>query len=96
MEKLPLHNLETPKSRNFVINKKKLMKNLDIRKYVQSLVTEIEAIKLFIKEQLYLPKKFVLEINSNTDTIDSTITESTKLLCKHMNFYHMKTHQKIL
>ena len=57
-----------------------------MRKYVQSLVTKIEVIKLYTREQLYLPKKHVSEINSNTDAIDSTINESTELLRKHNCF----------
>ena len=61
---------------------------------MQSLVTEIEAIKLFIKEQLYLPKKFVLEINSNTDTVDSAITENTEFLRKHNEFLSLENTSK--
>ena len=63
---------------------------------MQSLVTEIEAMKLFIKEQLYLPKKFVLEINSNTDTVDSAITKNTEFLRKHNEFLSLENTSKIL
>ena len=35
----------------------------------------MEAIKLFMKEQFYLLKTSVLEINSNTDTANNNITE---------------------
>ena len=65
---------------------KEPVENFDIRKNVQSLVAKIEVIKLFTKEQLYLPKLSASEINSNTDTIDSSITESTELLRKHNDF----------
>ena len=57
-----------------------------MHKYVQSLVTEVEVIKLFMKEQFYLHKKSISEINSNTDTTDNTITETTDLLHKHNEF----------
>ena len=63
-----------------------------MRKYAESLVTETEAIKLFMKEQFYLPKKSVSEINCNTDTELNV----QNYFVNTMNFYHMKTHQKIL
>ena len=53
---------------------------------MQSLATEMEAMKLFIKEQFYLLKKSISEINSNTDTTDNSITETTDLLRKHIEF----------
>ena len=51
---------------------------------MQSLATEIEAMKLFIKEQFYLTKKLISEINSNTDVTDNSITKTTDLLRKHV------------
>ena len=53
---LLLHNnLETPKRRTIVINEieNKTDKIYDLHNQVQSLVTEVEVIKLFIKEQFY-------------------------------------------
>ena len=44
----------------------------------------MKAIKLFIKEQSCLLKKSILEINSNTDATDNSITETTDLLRKHI------------
>ena len=46
----------------------------------------MEAMKLFIKEQFCLLKKSTSEINSNTDAIDNSITETTDLLRKHIEF----------
>ena len=43
----------------------------DLHKYVQSLTTEMEAMKLFIKEQFCLLKKSIREISSNTDATDN-------------------------
>ena len=48
---------------------------------MQSLATEMEAMKLFIKEQFCL-----LKINSNTDATDDSITETTDLLRQHIEF----------
>ena len=39
-------------------------------------LTNIEAINLYTKEQVYLLKNSVSEIKNDTDTVDSTITES--------------------
>lgn len=39
-------------------------------------LTNIEAINLYTKEQVYLLKDSVSEIKNDTDTVDSTITES--------------------
>ena len=47
---------------------------------MQSLATEMEA----MKEQFCLLKKSILEINSNTDATDNSITETTDLLRKHI------------
>ena len=46
----------------------------------------MEAMKLFIKEQFCLLKKSISEINSNTDATDISITETTDLLRKHIEF----------
>ena len=84
---LPQDDIETPKRRTLVIND---IGNNDeiygLHKYVQSLATEMKAIKLFIKEQSCLLKKSILEINSNTDVTDNSITETTDLLRKHIEF----------
>ena len=78
---LPPDDIETPKRRTLVINE---IGNNDeiygLHKYVQSLDTEMEAMKLFIKEQFCLLKKSTSEINSNTDATDKSITETTDLL----------------
>lgn len=39
-------------------------------------LTNIKAINLYTKEQVYLLKDSVSEIKNDTDTVDSTITES--------------------
>lgn len=39
-------------------------------------LTNIEAINLYTKGQVYLLKDSVSEIKNDTDTVDSTITES--------------------
>ena len=85
---LPQDNIETPKRRTPVINEtvNKTDEIYDLNKYVQSLATEMEAMKLFIKEQFYLLKKSISEINSNTDTTDNSITQTTDLLRKHIEF----------
>ena len=40
----------------------------------------------FIKEQFCLFKKWISEINSNIDATDNSITETTDLLRKHIEF----------
>ena len=83
---LPQDNIETSKRRTLVIYEigNKTDEIYDLHKYVQSLATEIEAMKLFIKEQFYLTKKLISEINSNTDVTDNSITKTTDLLRKHV------------
>ena len=61
-------------------------KTYDLHKYGHSLATEMEAMKLFINEQFCLLKKSISEINSNTDATDNSITETTDLLRKHIEF----------
>ena len=53
---------------------------------MQSLTTEVEAMKLFIKEQFCSLKKSISEINSNTEVTDNSIDETTDLLRKHIEF----------
>ena len=86
---LPQDNIQTPKRRTPVINEigNKTDEIYDLNKYVQSLAMKMEAMKLFIKEQFYLLKKSIAEINSNTDTTDNSITETTDLLRKHIEFF---------
>ena len=83
---IPQDDIQTPKRRTLVINeiRNKTDEIYDLHKYVQSLATEMEAMKLFIKEQFYLFKKSISEINSNTDATDNSITETTDLLRKHI------------
>ena len=83
---LPQDNIEIPKRRTLVINKigNKTDEIYDLHKYMQSFATKMEAMKLFIKEQFYLLKKSISEINSNTDRTDNSITEITDLLRKHI------------
>ena len=57
---------------------------------LQKLATEMEAIKLFMKEQFYLLKTSVLEINSNTDTANNNITEIRDLFRQHRKFCNRK------
>ena len=51
--------IETPKRRTLVINEIRTNTDeiYDLHEYVQSLATEMEAMKWFIKEQFYLLKK---------------------------------------
>ena len=84
---LPQDDIETPKRRTLVTNG--LGNNdevYDLHNYVQSLATEMESMKLFIKEQFCLLKKSISKINSNTDATDNSITETTDLLRKHIEF----------
>ena len=84
---LPQDDIETPKRRTLVINDIGNNDEIyDLHKYVRSLATEMEAMKLFIKEQFCLLKKSISEINSNTDATDNSITETTHLLRKHIEF----------
>ena len=85
---LPQDNIETPKRGTLVINElgNKTDEIYDLPKYVQSLTTEMEVMKLFIKEQFCLLKKSISEINSNTYPTDNSITETTDLLGKHIEF----------
>ena len=84
---LPQDDIETPKRRTLVIND---IGNNDeiynLYKYAQSLTTEMEAMKLFMKEQFCLLKNSISEINSNTDATDNSITETTHLFRKHIEF----------
>ena len=95
---IPQDNLDTPRRRTLEINEKenKLDKICDLHKYVQSLATEREGIKLFNKEKFYLLAQLVSEINSNTDTTDNTVTETTDLLYKQNEFFYKKTSLKTL
>ena len=84
---LPQDDIETPKRRTLVINDIGNNDEIyDLHKYLQSLAIEMEAMKLFIKEQYYLPKKLISEINSNADATGNTITETTDLFRKHIEF----------
>ena len=84
---LPQDDIETTKRRTLVINDIRNNDEIyDFHIYVQSLATEMEAMKLFIKEQFCLLKKSISEINSNTDTTDNSITETTHLLRQHIEF----------
>ena len=58
---IPQDDIQTPKRRTLVINeiRNKTDKIYDLHKYVQSLATEMEAMKLFITEQFYLLKKSI-------------------------------------
>ena len=91
---LPQDNIETPKRRTLVITEigNKTDEIYDLHKFVKSLATEMEAMKLFITEQFYLLKKSILEINSNTDATDKRQICSVSLL----NFYCKKTRLKTL
>ena len=56
---LPQDNIEAPKRKSLLINEteSKTDKIYDFYKYVQSLATEVEAMKLFMKKEFYLLKK---------------------------------------
>ena len=92
---LPQDDIETTKRRTLVIieigNNDEIY---DLHKYVQSLSTEMEVMKLFIKGQLCLLKNSISEINSNTDATDNSITETTDLLRKHIEFFMQENASK--
>ena len=48
----------------------------------QGLAAEVEAVKLFLKEEFYLLQKSISKINRNTDETENSITETTDLLRK--------------
>ena len=80
--------IKTPKRRTLVINEigTNTDEIYDLHEYVQSSATEMEVMKLFIKEQFYLLKKLILEINSSTDVTRNSITGTPDLLGKHTEF----------
>ena len=82
---LPQDNIETPKRRVLVTNEieNKTDEIYNLHKYVQSLATEEETMKLFMKKEFYLLKKSISGINSNTDATNNSINETADLLCKH-------------
>ena len=96
--KLPYHSIASSKRRTLVINKigNNTDEIYDLHKYVQSLATEIEAMKIFMKEQFYLLKKSISEINSSTDVL--TIALLKPLICSVniLNFYCKKMRLKTL
>ena len=73
--KLPYRKitLKHRKGEPFVINEieRKTDEIYDLHEYVQSLATEVEAIKLFLKEEFCLPKNSISKININTDAIEN-------------------------
>ena len=85
---LPQDNIETPKRRTVVINEigNNTGEMYNLHKYVQSLATLMEVMKFFIKEQFNLLTKSISEINRSTDATDNSITETTDLLYKHIEF----------
>ena len=84
---IPQDDIETPKRRTLVINDIGNNNEIyDLHKYVQSLATEMEAMKLFTREQFCLLKKSISEINSNNDATGNSITETTDLLRNHIEF----------
>ena len=89
-------SIETPKRRALVINKISNNTNeiFDLHKYVQSLDTEMKTMKLFIKEQFYLLKKSISKIKRSTDTTDNSITRTTDLLGKHIEFLLLENASK--
>ena len=46
------------------------------------MAAEVEAVKLFLKEEFYLLQKSISKINRNTDETENSITETTDLLRK--------------
>ena len=50
------------------------------------MATEVEAMKLFMKEEFYFLKKPISEINSNTDATGNSTTETTDFLRKQNVF----------
>ena len=79
-------DIETPQRRTLVISEIGNNDEIyDLHKYVQSLATEMEAMKLFIKEKFCLLKNSISEINSNTDATDNRLAENTDYR-KHTEF----------
>ena len=81
-------NIETPKRRTLIINEteSKTDEIYDLHGYIQSLTTEVETMKLLMKEELYLLKKSISQINSNTDATENGITETTDFFPKENEF----------
>ena len=46
------------------------------------MAAEVEAVKLFLKEEFYLLQKSISKINRNTDETENSITETTDLFRK--------------
>ena len=77
-------NIETPKRRTLVINEigNNTDEIYDLHKYMQSVATEMEVMKLFIKEQFHLLKKSKLTV---------VLTQLTTHSVSILNFYCKKT-----
>ena len=88
--------IEIPKKRTIVINEieSKTDKIYDLHEYVQSLATEMEAIKLFLKEEFYLLK--MLKINRNTDAAKKVLLKAHICSVNRIIFYYKKTRLKML
>ena len=61
---------------------------------MQTFATEMEMMKLLITEQFYLLKKSISEINRNTDATDNSITKTTDLLRKYIEFLLQENESK--
>ena len=95
--RLPYHKIamKYQKKRTIVINEieSKTDKICDLHEYVQSLATEVEATKLFLKEGFYLLKMSISKINRNTDAKKKALLKANIYSVSRIIFYytHLKT-----
>ena len=94
----PQDSIASSKRRTLVINEigNNTDEIYDLHKYVQSLATEMEAMKLFMKEQFYLLKKLISEINSSTDALTIALLKPQICSVNILNFYCKKMRLKTL
>ena len=90
--------IEIQKRRTIVINEieSKTDKIYDLHEYVKSLAAEVEAMKLFLKEEFYSLKMSISKINRNTDTTNKALLEAHICSVSRIIFYYKKTRLKTL
>ena len=90
--------IEIPKKRTIVITEieSKTDKIYDLHEYVQSLATEMEVMKLFLKEEFYFLKISVSKINRNTDATKKVLLKAHICSVSRIIFYYNKTRLKTL
>ena len=90
--------IEIPKKRTIVITEieSKTDKIYDLHEYVQSLATEMEAMKLFLKEEFCFLKISTSKINRNTDATKKVLLKAHICSVSRIIFYYNKTRLKTL